>query len=354
MKENELALELASIQGAYFADVLAQPEALRATWNSLRSASVPEAIARACAVNRFQRVVLTGMGASYFGLHPLNIELAAHGWTPVMLETSELIHYYAHLLTPSTLVVAVSQSGASAETVRLLDVNGKKATLIGVTNSAGSPLAQRADFAVLTAAGDEYSVSCKTYVATQMAQSLLGAALCNLDPAARLEELQPAAPAVESYLGGWQTHVAEFADLLRETRDIFLVGRGPSLAAACTGALIIKESDLFHAEGMSSAGFRHGPMEMLGPDMFVGVLGGDVATRKLNDGLMQDLARTPAKSAMMAADAAQPACRIPEAAPSAVPIVEILAVQMITLALGAMTGRQPGQFVRGTKVTVVE
>ena len=51
-----------------------------------------------------------------------------------MLETSELIHSYPHLLAPSTLVIAVSQSGNSVETVRLMELNARKATVIGVTN----------------------------------------------------------------------------------------------------------------------------------------------------------------------------------------------------------------------------
>jgi glutamine---fructose-6-phosphate transaminase (isomerizing) len=349
-----LSLELEVIQGRYLSDLLAQPEALRATWNSLRSTSVFEAIVRACTPDRFQRVVLTGMGSSYFGLHPLSVELAAQGWTPLMLETSELIHYYPLLLAPSTLIVAVSQSGKSIETVRMLDLNAKKATVIGVTNSADSPLARESDFTVLTAAGDEFSVSCKTYLAAQMALAALAAALCAVDPAARLDELQPAASAVEDYLSRWKAHVAEFADLLRDTRGIFLVGRGPSLAAACTGALTIKESDHFHAEGMSSAAFRHGPFEMLHAGIFVGVFGGHSGTRSLNDGLIHDLAHTPAKSVIIAADAAQPACRLPEVPRTARPIVEILPIQMITLALAALAKREPGKFERAAKVTVVE
>jgi glucosamine--fructose-6-phosphate aminotransferase (isomerizing) len=294
------------------------------------------------------------MGSSYFGLHPLSIELAAHGWTPLMLETSELIHYYPHLLTPSTLVVAVSQSGKSVEMVRMLELNGMNATVIGVTNHADSPLARQASFAVLTEAGEEFSVSCKTYVAAQMALRVLAATLCGLDRTERLLELEPVAAAVEHYLEEWQTHVEEFAGLLRDARDIFLLGRGSSLAAACTGALIIKESDHFHAEGMSSAAFRHGPFEMLEAGRFVGIFGGDAKTRSLNDGLLADVARTPAKMVMFAPDSAQPACRLPEAAQIASPIVEILPIQMMTLALAALAGREPGRFVRATKVTAAE
>ena len=99
------------IQGRYFADLMNQPEALRATWDALRGAESLGRIGRECARVNFERVVLTGMGGSFFGLHPLAMELAASGWTPMMVETSELIHYYPELLGPSTLGVAVSQSG---------------------------------------------------------------------------------------------------------------------------------------------------------------------------------------------------------------------------------------------------
>jgi glucosamine--fructose-6-phosphate aminotransferase (isomerizing) len=349
-----VSLDLEAIQGRYLSDLLNQPEALRTTWDALRTAGVFDDIAEACDSSRFQRIVLTGMGSSYFGLHPLSIELAANDWTPLMLETSELIYHYSQLLKPSTLVVAVSQSGKSVETVRLLEINDKKATVIGVTNSADSPLASEADFAVLTAAGDEFSVSCKTYVAAQMALRMVAAALCNVDRVERLHELEAAPAAVDGYLSHWKSHAAEMGDLLRDVRDIFLVGRGSSLAAACTGALTIKESDHFHAEGMSSSAFRHGPFEMLHAGIFVGVFAGEAQTRTLNERLLKDVSQTPARAAMFAADSHLPACRLPEASEMVRPIVEILPVQMVTLALAAQAHREPGKFERATKITVVE
>jgi glucosamine--fructose-6-phosphate aminotransferase (isomerizing) len=342
------------IQGRYFYDLMNQAEALQATWQSLRDTEVLEKIGRACVSTRFQRVVMTGMGGSYFGLHPLSIELAASGWTPLMLETSELIHYYPHLLTPSTLVVAVSQSGKSAETVRLLEMNAGRATVIGVTNWADSPLARDADFAILTSAGEEYTVSCKTYVTAQMALSLLGAVLCGVDRAGRLHELEAASAVAAHYLNGWENHVAAFVELLRDVCDVFLVGRGASMAAAATGALTIKESAHFHAEGMSSAAFRHGPFEMLQSGIFVGVFAGDEKTKALNEGLLRDLAGTPARAVMFSTDAQPASYRLPEATEALRPIVEILPAQMMTLALAALGNREAGKFERATKVTVVE
>ena len=341
------------IQGRYFSDLMNQPEALAATWNALRGADVLDRIGRECARTRFERVVLTGMGGSFFGLHPLAIELARSGWTPMMVETSELIHYYPELLRSSTLMIAVSQSGKSAETVRLLEMNARRATVIGVTNWADSPLARDADFPLMTAAGDEYTVSCKTYVTAQMALRMLGAVLSGADASARLHEMEPASEVFREYLSGWKKHVDALCQMLRGVRDVFLVGRGESVATAQTGALTIKESTHFHAEGMSSAAFRHGPFEMLKERIFVGVFAGDAKTRDLNERLVRDVSGTAAKAVLFGEDG-DGVCRLPKVPRALRTVVEILPVQMMTLALAALAGREAGKFERATKVTAVE
>jgi glucosamine--fructose-6-phosphate aminotransferase (isomerizing) len=178
--------------------------------------------------------------------------------------------------------------------------------------------------------------------------------LCDSNTSERLRDLQSAANVVEGYLQDWQSHAAEFADLLRPAHSLFLVGRGPSLAAAYAGALIIKESDHFHAEGMSSAGFRHGPFEMLRPDVFVGVFAGDARARALNEQLFEDVRGAGARAALFAQNARGSACRLPDTLPVLRPIVEILPAQMMTLALAALKRREPGRFERVSKITAIE
>jgi glucosamine--fructose-6-phosphate aminotransferase (isomerizing) len=357
-RESQVLFNPEAVRGRYLEDLLDQPRALRATLTSLRNSFVFDALERSCGRERFERVVLTGMGSSFFGLHPLSIELAANGWTPLMLETSEVIHYYPNLLSPSTLVVAVSQSGKSVETVRLLEMNGRRATIVGVTNHADSQLGQQADFAVLCGAGEEYSVSCKTYICGLVALRMVAASLCGLDREQRWRDLEAAPASVDGYLRNWTAYAGEFTELLRDAQDLFLVGRGESVAAAQTGALIIKESDHFHAEGMSSAAFRHGPLEMIKRGAFVGVFAGDQKARPLSEGLMRDLARTSAQAVLIGGDDVPLACRLPEVAetlmPTLMPILEILPAQMITLALAAIAKHEPGKFERATKVTATE
>ncbi len=342
------------IEGAYLRDILDQPLALDETLAGLEISKTLRQLATRLQQGKFKTVVLTGMGSSFHALHALNIELINHGFTAMMVETSELLHYRSRLFDPKTLIVAVSQSGQSAEVVRLLEINRGKSAVIAITNTPGSPLAERADATILTRAGEEFSVSCKTYLTALMALQWFGDAVCKRDLRRTRQELKTASPAVRNYLAHWQEHVQELAQMLKGTRHLFLVGRGSSLAAVGTGALIVKESDHFHAEGMSSAAFRHGPFEMLSDETFVLVFAGEHKTRELNERLFEDVLQERGRAELIGEGAASPACALPSAPRSIHPILEILPVQMVTLALAAQAGREPGRFELASKVTTKE
>ena len=342
------------IEGAYLRDILDQPRALDETLAGLEVSKTLHHLAARLQQGKFKTVVLTGMGSSFHALHPLNIELVNHGLTAMMVETSELLHYRSRLFDPKTLIIAVSQSGQSAEVVRLLEINRGKSAVIAITNTPGSPLAERADATILTRAGQEFSVSCKTYVTALMALQWLGDAMCKRDLRRTRQELKTASPAVRDYLAQWKEHVHNLAQMLKGTRHLFLVGRGSSLAAVGTGALIVKESDHFHAEGMSSAAFRHGPFEMLSDETFVLVLAGEHKTRELNQRLFEDVREERGRAELVGEGAESPPCALPLAPRSINPILEILPVQMVTLALAAQVGREPGRFELASKVTTRE
>jgi glucosamine--fructose-6-phosphate aminotransferase (isomerizing) len=166
--------------------------------------------------------------------------------------------------------------------------------------------------------------------------------------------LNEAHPAVAAYLVNWKDYVRSLAQVLKDTRYLYLVGRGASLASAATGALIVKESAHFPAEGMSSAAFRHGPFEMLGNQTFVLVFAGDARTRKLNERLRDDIQEQKGRAELVEKDASLPCCCIPEHGSSIQQILEILPAQMMTLALAARAGREAGRFEFVTKVTTIE
>lgn len=340
------------MEGAYFRDLMSQPDALDATLGGL--ADDKWEMTKAFVMDHsWQRIVLTGMGASFHMLHPLNLSLIEAGMAPVMMETSELVHYGTALCRNDTLVIHVSQSGRSAETLRLLESKGQ-AALLGITNTPDSPLATKADFSLLTAAGPEFSVSCKTYVAGMLVMQWLAAIFADGREQETVRRLRPVVAEVKRYLDGWRRHVDLLGDLLHGSRHLFLAGRGRSLAAVGAGALIIKESSHFHAEGMSGAAFRHGPLEMLQRDMVTIVFRGEEPTGLFNRRLVRELAEGGCRCEEIGAGAALEALRIADVDPVLMPILEFLPVEMMSLALAGLAHREAGKFERASKVTLTE
>jgi glucosamine--fructose-6-phosphate aminotransferase (isomerizing) len=342
-------------EGPYLRDILDQPRALEATLRGLGDSPALDDVSRRLREGAFRRVVLTGMGSSHHGLAPLHLRLVEAGLAPVAVESSELLHYQKRLLAEGTLLVLASQSGRSAEILRLLEaVRGRDVVTLGITNTAESPLAREATATVMTQAGEEATVSCKTYLALQVALAWLGEVLTGGDLGAVRAALEVAIPGVAAYIAAWRSHVEWLAERLPGVRLVFYTGRGPSLAAACSAGLITKESTHRPSEGMSSAAFRHGPMEMLDGDVFLLAFAGAARTRALNEVLVADVRAAGARAFLAAEDAPEAALRLPAVADLARPVVELLPVEMITLALAALDGREAGRFERVTKVTATE
>lgn len=337
----------------YLRDIFEQPQAVQATLDALCEAptlnDLPERLMR----GDFRQIVLTGMGSSLHAFHPLQQGLVHRGYAALLVETSELLHYLPGLLQQDTLVIAASQSGRSAEIVQLLAQRSRGFTLLGVSNTPDSPLAREADACVLTRAGEEVTVSCKTYLATLLALAWLEPELHGEPTAERLEVLAQAEPAVKAYLADWQSHQAELEERLKGVRNVFITGRGPSLAAVGTGGLITKEAAHVHAEGMSSAAFRHGPLEMVSPEVFVLVFEGLPSTAELNRRLFADIQAADGQAALVSSeDGLGPFC-LPKVPDPVLPLVEILPVQCMTIALANLRGHEPGRFTRATKITTV-
>lgn len=346
--------DLPIIEGKYLEDILDEPRALAATLDHLDTSQRLTDLAHRLAEGKFHRIVLTGMGSSYHALHPLNLQLISHGFTALMVETSELVHYKSRFFDPKTLIIAVSQSGQSVEMIRLAEVNRKRSAVLAVTNTPQSPLAKHATAALFTHAGSEFSVSCKTYVTALMVLKFLGDVLCRRDSKQSRRDLNNAPSVASAYLSHWKEHVEVLARKLHRIRHLFFVGRGASLAAVGTGALTVKESDHFHAEGMSSAAFRHGPFEMLSEDTFVVVFAGDEKTRDLNRRLLADIQQAGGHAELIGENSSLDPFRLGDHGDSIRPILEILPVQMMTIALAALANREAGKFERAAKITTTE
>lgn len=350
-----------STVSGYTADILAQPGALADTLSGFELSPELLALASVPRRQRTSRLVLTGMGSSYYVFYPLYYRLLAAGMAPVLIETSEMINSAPALLGPKTVVIAASQSGRSGEIVRLMEMaRDRGCPILGVSNTPESPLGRDAAAALFTRAGMETTVSCKTYTTMLVAMELLGDLILKGKSTHRFASFYRLADVVERYLRDWEVNVAELVDNLRGTQHLFYVGRGPSLAAAGVAGLTTKELTHFHAEGMSSAAFRHGPLEMAGPETAVAIFAGLEPVLPLNQRLAADLDRMNARVLWIDDADGKGALRLPLASRSELirglyrPILEILPPQLMTLALARLHGHTAGEFSHATKVTASE
>ena len=90
-------------------------------------------------------------------------------------------------------------------------MNRGRSPVIAVTNTSGSPLAKQADATLLCRAGEEFSVSCKTYLTALMVLQFLGDVLCARNPQSVRQDLKAVIPAVRDYLANWNEHVRDLA-----------------------------------------------------------------------------------------------------------------------------------------------
>lgn len=342
----------------YIDNILEQPEALRKVARSLKAERGIDALVSKFRAGGFDRVVLSGMGASYYAFYPTYLALARLGLPVIWAETSELLYGLRGLIGPKSLLVLASQSGESAEIVALLDELAKSASrpaVLGITNAEGGSLARKSDAALLIEAGPEHTVSTKTYVNTLAVSGFMARALSGEPTAAFLDECLSAADSLESYLGGWERRSADLKNRIGLPKRLYYVGRGDSLAAVMNGALITKESTKYAPQGSSAAQFRHGPFELVDGDLTVIVFEGSGPERELNLRLAEDVVRYGGRSFTLGEKphSIVPQIEIPAGPDSVRPIYEIAAVQLLTVALAELNGFVPGAFRNSGKVTVI-
>lgn len=341
----------------YIENILEQPEALRKVTASLRSERRLDELAARLASGEFDRIVLSGMGSSCFAFYPAYARLSSLGIPVIWAETSELLHGLKGLVGPKSLVLLASQSGESAEIVALLDsldAMKKKPTVLGVTNSEKGSLSRRSDRAILIEAGSEHTVSTKTYLNTLAALGFIARDLAKEATSPFLDDCARASDSLEGYLSTWERRRDELKNRIGLPKKLYYVGRGDSLAAVMTGALITKESTKYAPQGSSSAQFRHGPFELVDGDLTVIVFAGSGPERDLNLRLAEDVVRYGGRSFLLTDEPSSliPRIEIPGDPASARPIYEMAAIQVLTIAIAELNGFEPGAFRNSGKITV--
>jgi len=340
----------------YIHDLTTQPEALLAALKTWHFSSL-QPVYQDLQAGRFDRILITGMGASYSGAYPAWL-LLSQQTTPVLLqETSELIHAARGLITPRTLLWIVSQSGRSAEILPLLDLpRSQRPFILAATNNPDSPLAQGGDVVLALNTPEELTVSSRTYLATLGLTQLAALALLGQPLDAARADLEKTAQAAQAYLAHWDEHLAFLRQHVTQTDRTVVLGRGASFAAAQTGALILAEAGRTLASGMPAAQFRHGPLELADPRLTAFVLAGEERTRPLTRRLLADLLGYGVHAFWVSPEEDPQVTTIPMPACYGIgrPVAEMLPFQLLSVVLAERGGFEAGRFRYSGKVTTSE
>ena len=262
-------------------------------------------------LNLIDRVCIIACGTSYHaGLIAKNL---IEGWAriPCECEVASEFRYRNPIITPTTLVVAVSQSGETADTLAAIrDARVKGARVFGITNVVGSPVARESDGVIYTKANKEIAVaSTKSFLGQVVSLTLLAMLLAQVKGKLKMNqirllfrELADTAEQVERILAECGPAVEEAAQACKDARSALFVGRGMGAAVSREGALKLKEISYLHAESYPAGEMKHGPIALI--DEGFPIIA--VATKSpVYDKLVSNLQESKARGAMVVAIATE-------------------------------------------------
>jgi len=226
------------------------------------------------------RIVILACGtAAYAGLvGKYAIEKWAH--IPVDVELSHEFRYREPVITDNTLIVSVSQSGETMDTLMAVKYAREiGARTLSICNTQGATIPRESDSVIYTHAGPEVAVaSTKAFVAQVTALYLLGIALGQANGKGAAAELSTAVRDLEAAPTLLETvlqqgeRIATMAKWMADTRAILLLGRHVGFPIALEGALKLKELSYIHAEGFAAGELKHGPIALIEPGQVVFVI----------------------------------------------------------------------------------
>lgn len=200
---------------------------------------------------------------------------------PVETDVASEYRYRSPIITPDTLVIVVSQSGETADTLAALrEAKRNGARVLAITNVVGSSVSREADDVIVTWAGPEIAVaSTKAYTTQLMAFYLLGLFLAQtletVEPAEirhTLAAMQSLPEQVESILARGE-EIKAYAEQIAGNDHLFFIGRGIDFAVALEGSLKLKEISYIHSEAYPAGELKHGTLALIEDDVPVIALG---------------------------------------------------------------------------------
>ena len=314
-------------------------------------------------------VIVLGMGTSYYAAQALRTYIERLARVPCQVDLASEFRYRDPVVPKNTLVVCMSQSGETADTIGgAREAKARGARVLTICNVMESTLARLADARLYTRAGVEIGVaSTKAYTTQLVAAYLLALALAEkrgtLDIEARKARIDALLriPAQMNEILKHADAVMPLAKAMQHAPSALFLGRGGEVATACEGALKLKELSYMHAEGYAAGEMKHGPIALIDESFFVVVVGThDTTYDKLISSVQEVKARSGRVLSVVSSgdealrDLSELSVEVPRCDPELAPMLSVLPLQLLAYNVACLRGNDVDQPRNLAKSVTVE
>ena len=323
-------------------------------------------------LRRINKIVIIASGTSFYS--GLVAKYAIEHWTriPCEVELASEFRYRDPIIDPMTLVVTISQSGETADTLMAIrHAREQHAKVIAICNTNGATIPRESDAVIYTHAGPEIGVaSTKGFTTQLIACYLLGLYLAQVrgmkygdEIDALLRELERMPEAIQQMLDQQQ----QVLDLAREFVDapsVLFLGRHVGYPVALEGALKLKELAYIHAEGFAAGELKHGPIALVNEGLPIFVVVPPNSRDQLRDKVISNISEVRARGARTivlgeaddadARAASEVYIELPKVSTLLQPLVAIIPLQLFACELATVKGHDVDQPRNLAKSVTVE
>lgn len=221
--------------------------------------------------SKFDKIHIVACGSAMHASLVGKYLLQTYGKIPVMVEIASEYRYSEELITPSTLLIVVSQSGETADTLAALRLAKEKgAYVVGIVNAVGSTIAREVDKCIYTYAGPEIAVATTKGYTSQvavfstlalMAMEQKGLLDKNIEKLIKNDMLN-IEEKINSVISNREKYL-EIANQIYKHNDLFFIGRGIDSTVCMEGSLKLKEISYMHSESYSAGELKHGTISLI-------------------------------------------------------------------------------------------
>jgi glucosamine--fructose-6-phosphate aminotransferase (isomerizing) len=323
----------------FLRDILRQPAEMLRTIEHLTGPASGKLEKASALVRTAGHVFLTGIGASWNAGLCAGALFDLGGRSVFMREAGELLHMTA--LPQGSVIIALSRTGRSIEIVQLIAKAARhQIPLIGITNSADSPLARDSQVAIVIPTALDHAISVNAYSSVLLTASALAASVGGgFRPVA--DQLCRTIEQCENAIKFWRNDL-ESSNWLAPAVPYYFLARGGSLGTCHEARLLWEEGVKMPATAMATSTFRHGPQEVVRSGLRVCMWIAQAQMRHQDLAVASDLRELGARVMLigenLGKDAADLVCQLPSSPPNWQFVVDVLPVQLAAERLARISG----------------